>query len=301
MAKTESQFLEDYAQIVEKIVFDEDELETLKITVKNFTEGKISAKELKQLLLQCRDRMVDDISECMLFMGRKIVSEAKSELSRPSLPPPSQIEAQLREEIREKNELLETVAIRVNNLVSKFDDKESVAKTKSVTISIEEVKEEVERRLKQIGTKEWIDMCFYEDAVFFVKLYPKLEALYEERFYGKVETNNGTEGGKKIMANKMEELGFPEDIETDVIKYVSIRNNFQHSMTNLSPTNLELAQEVFAKVLVYLIVSNLEPEFLSHNRETIYSYLTNYFSHKLTGNPPFRKRIVESLKIVFNF
>ncbi len=299
MAKTESQFLEDYAQIVEKIVFDEDELETLKITVKNFTEGKISAKELKQLLLQCRGRMVDDISEYMLFMGRKIVSEVKNELSRPSPPPPSQIEVQLREEIREKNDLLETVAIRVNNLVSKFDDRELIPEPKPVTLSIEEVNEEVERNLNQIGANEWIDMCFYEDTVFFVKLYPKLEALYEERFYERDEANNETEDGKKIMANKMEELGFPEEIETDVIKYVVIRNKFQHSMTDLSTSNLELAQEVFAKVLVYLIASNFELAFLSNHRETVYSCLEDIFIQRLTGSRAFRRRMLARLKTVF--
>ncbi len=293
MAKSQS--VEYYEKLVEPIIFNETELETLKIAIKNFTEGKTNAKDLKVLLLQCRGRMVEDMAELAFMIAQR--SQAEIVTRQPASP--TEVESQLRKEIEEKNELLETVAKRVNNLVNKLNNEEQNEDQKPN--SIEEVKEEVERNLNQIGAKEWIDMCFYEDAVFFVKLYPKLEALYEERFYGRDDTNSGTEDGKKIMANRMEELGFPEDVETDVIKYVSIRNNFQHSMTNLSPSNLELAQEVFAKVMVYLITSNFEPAFLSNHQEKIYSYLTKYFSHKLTGNPPFRKRIVESLKIVFNF
>ncbi len=56
MAKSQS--LANFEQVVEKIIFNEEELETLKIAIKNFTEGKTSAKDLKQLLLQCRGRMM---------------------------------------------------------------------------------------------------------------------------------------------------------------------------------------------------------------------------------------------------
>ncbi len=297
MSKTESQFLADYAHIVEKIVFDQDELEKLKTTVKNLTEGKIGPKELKGLILQCRGRIVGEITEYLLFIGRKIVSDNfKERIPPPSASPPtppSQIEAQLREEIKEKNELLEIVAIRINQLVSKFDDSETVEDQSS--IPIENVKEEVERCLNQIGVKEWIDMCFYEDYKFFVKLYPKLESLYEEKF----SQDNEDKEGKKIMANKMAELGFPEDIETIVIKYISVRNTFQHSMTDISPSNLELAREVFVNVLIYLIVSNLEPTFLLNNRETIQTNLTKYFSKRLTGNPPFRNQILVRVETIF--
>jgi len=59
MAK--SQELANFEQVVEKIIFNDDELTELKIAIKNFTEGKISEKELKHLLLQCRGRMVEEM------------------------------------------------------------------------------------------------------------------------------------------------------------------------------------------------------------------------------------------------
>ena len=50
---TESHDLRHVEPLLEKIIFDENELERLKIAIKNFTEGKTSARELKLLILQC--------------------------------------------------------------------------------------------------------------------------------------------------------------------------------------------------------------------------------------------------------
>ena len=59
---TQRQKLQDFEQVVEKIVFDEQELKELKITIRNLIEGEIESKYLKQKLLQCRGRIVKDIS-----------------------------------------------------------------------------------------------------------------------------------------------------------------------------------------------------------------------------------------------
>ena len=281
MAKSQS--VEYYEKLVEPIIFNETELETLKIAIKNFTEGKTNAIGLKKLLLQCRGRMVEDMAELVFMIAQR--SQAEIVTRQPASP--TEVESQLRKEIEEKNELLETVAKRVNNLVNKLNNEDQNEDQKPN--SIEEVKEEVDRCLKQIGAKEWIDMCFYNDYKFFVKLYPKLEALYNEKF----------DESEEIMANKIVKLGFPKDIEAVVFKYIKIRNKFQHSMTDLSPSNFELAREVFVKAFVYLMVSNLEPSLLSQNREMFFSCLTDFFCHQLTDNQAFRKKILDRLKTVF--
>ncbi len=212
------QALKYYETLVEKIIFNEEELETLKIAIKNLTEGKTNAKELKELLLQCRGRMVEDVSE-LTFM---IAQRSQAEIPTPQSASPTKVESQLRKEIQEKNELLETVARRVGKLVSKLSKGDSSEDQK--LNSIDEVKEEIERCLNQIGAKLWIDMCYYADYKFFAKLYPKLEELYEERFGEIGKNGQDASEGKEIMANKMTKLGFPEDIETIVIEYIIIRN-----------------------------------------------------------------------------
>ncbi len=292
MAK--SQELANFEQMLEKIIFKDEELEELKIAIKNFTERKTSAKELKQLLLQCRSRMTEEVAFFIsLFVKKKTQTSGQSQLSKENLPSPTEVELQLRNEIKEKNDLLETVAIRVNNLVSKLSNDNSEEEKKPNTI--EGVKEEIDRCLTQIGAEQWIKMSYYDDYKFFVKLYPKLEALYKERF-GESEKNSSE--GKEIMANKIVKLGFPEEIETLVIKYIAIRNKFHHSMDDILPSHLELAREVFVNVFLYLIVSNLKIEFLSRDRESLYEELANFFSKRLTGNPIFRKEIARQLKMV---
>ena len=296
MAKTQA--LGNFEQIVEKIIFNQDELEELKIAIRNFATGKTKAQDLKRLLLKYRGRMVDEITDFALFFTEKKTKELLQAVrSEPNLLPPTKVESQLREEIKEKNELLETVAKRVNKLASKFNNEDSSEQTKS-TLN-ERVKKELERCLNKIGAKQWVEMCFYDDYKFFVKLYPKLEALYEERFGESEKNSKDSPEGKEIMANKMVKLGFPKDIETTVIKYIAIRNNFQHTMGDISLSNLELAREAFAKVFVYLSLNSIESKFLLKNREALYSQLTELFSKRLTGNPAFRKIILGRLKTVF--
>lgn len=206
---------------------------------------------------------------------------------------------QLRQQIAERTELLETVANRISELVSKTK-KEAISESKGSSLdSKDSIKIEIKRVFSVIKAKEWLDMSGYDDYKFFVKLYPKLEELYIERFGESEKTSNNNKDGKNIMANKMARLGFPEEVETLVINYVSIRNIFQHSMKDISPSNLEQAHDVFVNVFVYLIVSNLDSKLVSNNRESIYSCLKDYFSKQLSNNPIFLKRMIERFETVF--
>jgi len=293
-----SQELANFEHVVEKIIFNDDELEELKIAINNFSEGKTSGKELKHLLLQCRGRMVEEITDFGFFFAEKRTKKLMQALRSTQQPSsPSKVESQLRDEIIEKNELLEAVAERVKQLVSKLNNDDSKKNQKS--ISIDDAKIEIERCLNQIGAKNWIEICYYNDYKFFVKLYPKLEELYKERFSESEKISGNTNDVKEIMANKMMKLGFPKEIETIVIKYIKIRNNFQHSMDDISPSNLELAREAFVKIFVYLVLSNLESRLPLNNRESLYSCLTDFFSNRLMGNTKKKKKILERIKTVF--
>ena len=119
MAK--SQESEDFKQVVEKIVFDEEELEELKITIRNFTEGKIQAKELKQKLIQNRDRMVKDFSNFLSFCVDRIRNDDKaSEVPKVAINnQPNQTNIRLQQDLIKRNELLKDVANKVNRIMSK--------------------------------------------------------------------------------------------------------------------------------------------------------------------------------------
>ena len=110
-------------QIVEKNIFDENELERLKIAIKNFSEGKTSARELKLLILRCRGRILEDITAFIFFIKKAQIKNKvnlENNHNQPILS--TDVESQLREEISEKSELLETVAQRINRLVYMFEN-----------------------------------------------------------------------------------------------------------------------------------------------------------------------------------
>ena len=115
-----SQKSQDYEQVVEKIVFDADELEELKITIRNFTEGKIQAKQLKQKLIQNRGRMVKDFSNFLSFCVDRIRNDDKSsEVPKVAINNQSnQTNIRLQQDLIERNELLKVVANKVNQIVS---------------------------------------------------------------------------------------------------------------------------------------------------------------------------------------
>jgi len=111
---------EGFEQVVEKIVFDEEELEELKIAIRHFTEGKIQAKQLKQKLLQSRGRMVKEISSFLDFCIDRVRHSSQNQDPRKNSDTNQfRLENnQLQKEITEKNELLETVAKKINFIVS---------------------------------------------------------------------------------------------------------------------------------------------------------------------------------------
>jgi exonuclease VII small subunit len=116
-----SQKSEDFEQVVEKIVFDEEELDELKIIIRKFTEGKIHAKQLKQKLLQSRGRMVKDISNFLSFCVDRIKSDDQiAEVPKITINNQSnQTSIQLQQDLIERNELLTVIAKKVNHIVEK--------------------------------------------------------------------------------------------------------------------------------------------------------------------------------------
>lgn len=297
---TTTQKVEEFELVIEKIVFDEEELAELKIAIRNFSKGTITPKQLKQNVLQNRGRIVKDISNFLTYclnrarendqapVYRKLTDSNQSDLKHD----------QLRQIIAERNELLEVVAKRISALALK-KKKELLVGTKSF-YSEEAIKNEIEHVFSAIKVNKWLNMCGYDDYQFFVKLYPKLEELYNERFGDSEKLNDNNKNVKVIMANKMAKLEFPEGIKAFILQYITVRNIFQHSMKDISQSDLEQAQETFVKVFVYLIISGLDSKLVADNREAFYLSLEDFFSKRLVNNPIFHKKMLERLKTVFN-
>ena len=109
---SKSQEIEDFEQVLEKIIFDEDELTELKNIVGEFAKGKIQPIQLKKRILLCRSRMLKDLKEFVLFY----INSKKQEKELETL------DFKVSRELEERNELLEIVANRVNQLVAKLNE-----------------------------------------------------------------------------------------------------------------------------------------------------------------------------------
>jgi len=108
MAK--SQEIEDFEQVLEKLIFDEDELTELKNIVAEFVKGKVQPRQLKKEILLCRSRMLEDLKEFVLFYINSKKQEKELET----------VDFKLKQDLKERTELLEIVANRVNQLVAKL-------------------------------------------------------------------------------------------------------------------------------------------------------------------------------------
>lgn len=289
--------------VIEKIVFDEGELDELKIAIRNFGKGAITTKQLKQMLLRFRGRIVKDISNFLslcvdraresgqALVDRNFTNSNQSDLAND----------QLRQDIAVRNELLEVVAKKISALASKAKKEKP---TVDESLSLEDIiKSEIERVFLAIKVDEWLDMCGYDDYKFYIKLYNKLQALYRQKFGDDGEKPKNAKKAKveqEIMAERIAKLKFPEEATTELIQFIVIRNNATHDDRDLTPSDMEIAHNAFARLLTYLIVSSLNSQLLAENRKAFYNYLNQYFSSKLENNSKFLGKIKKNLNSLFN-
>lgn len=300
---TTTQEAEDFEQIIEKIVFDEGELDELKISIRNFSKGTITPKLLKQNLLRCRGRIVKDISNFLSFCVDRARDNGQAPVVRKftGLNQSNLANEQLREKIAERNELLEVIAKKISALVLKTK-KDALAVDKSLCME-DIIKIEIKSVFLAIKVDEWLDMCEYDDYKFYIKLYNKLEALYRQKFGDEREKPKKAKNTKEeheIMAGKIVKLNFPEEVTTELIHYITIRNNATHDDWDLTPSDMEIAHNAFVRLLIYLITSSLDAQLLTENRKAFYDYLHQYFSSQLENNTKFLERIKKNLNSLFN-
>ena len=113
MAKSKE--IVDFEHVLEKIIFDEDELNELKGVVGEFAKGKVQPRQLKQEILLCRSRILEVLKEFVLFY----INSKKQEKELETVDSNKQI----RQELEERNKFLEIIANRINQLETKLKKK----------------------------------------------------------------------------------------------------------------------------------------------------------------------------------
>ena len=98
--------------LVEKVIFSGDNLNLLKIKITQLSRNEITPKEMKQLILNQRATMLDEILELFPFFIKNLQENDNSRAKSSDINT-----SDLEQKLGEREELLELVARRIQGLV----------------------------------------------------------------------------------------------------------------------------------------------------------------------------------------
>jgi len=110
--------MQNITEMLEKIVFDENNLGKLKIALNQLKSGELSIKELRETIIELRAEMFEALLKFIPFQLK--LRSAKKDLSQYTEVHPDS--SQLEQEIQEKNSLLETIGSRLNRILENLDN-----------------------------------------------------------------------------------------------------------------------------------------------------------------------------------
>ncbi len=98
-------------EMLEKMLFNEKDLNILKIAIDNMNMGKISPKELRKYIIESRVKIIEKLLKFFPFYLKQVTIEKPLEaLAQPHT------NIKLNQELQEKNEFLKDVGSRVNKI-----------------------------------------------------------------------------------------------------------------------------------------------------------------------------------------
>jgi hypothetical protein len=105
---------------LEKIIFDENDFNKLKQTINDLTLGLIEPKKLKEIIINSRFRLLEELLEFFPFyLKHDNFQHSVEEYAKESVNPDSR----LIEELKEKDEFLQELGNRINNIFNKLKSK----------------------------------------------------------------------------------------------------------------------------------------------------------------------------------
>ena len=108
---TAQKYLSD---VIEKVIFDENELNSLKMLIQDVSIGKLEAKQLRAAILERRVSMMEKIVKLFPFLQKKV-----SGINDPKIVGDTRALQKLEKELEERNSLLENIGSRMQSILSK--------------------------------------------------------------------------------------------------------------------------------------------------------------------------------------
>ena len=105
-------------EMLEKMIFNEKDLNTLKIAIENMNMGKISPKELRKYIIASRGKIIEKLLKFFPFyLKQTTIEKSMEKFTKPD------INIKLEQELQEKNKFLEEVGFKVNKIHEEFKHK----------------------------------------------------------------------------------------------------------------------------------------------------------------------------------
>jgi len=236
--------------LVEKVIFSGDNLNLLKIKITQLSRDEITPKEMKQLILNQRATMLDEILELFPFFIKKLQESDNSRTASSDINT-----SDLEQKLGEREELLELVARRIQGLVQGklAIEKKEVSNFNDDDTKLFSIEDIVIKELQIIDIDSWLKMFEYLDLEkkkvvdefrLLIRLIGNI-GLYHERVFEKDD--------KLPIPKKIKELKFPIELEKDLILLNKARNDAVHDGKEIYEDDRLLMYDVFFRVLQFLL------------------------------------------------
>lgn len=103
-------------EMIEKILLNEKEFDSLKVLINDLSAGKINSRQLKIAIIKSRVNAVRRLIDIFPFFHKSIINQ--QEIDKFTVPPNK--DPKLIYELEEKDKFLEEIGIRISKIVSNF-------------------------------------------------------------------------------------------------------------------------------------------------------------------------------------
>lgn len=101
-------------EMIEQIILNKQELETLKLLINDLSTGKIDSKQLKIAIIKSRANALKRLIDIFPFFHKRIVNQKEIDKFTGN----NTIDPGIIQELEEKNNFLEEIGIRINKIVN---------------------------------------------------------------------------------------------------------------------------------------------------------------------------------------
>lgn len=109
-------------EMLEKILFNEEDLNKLKVAIENLSTGQISPKNFRTQLVENRVKILEKLLQFFPFyLKQESIDKSLKEFTGTD-----DEKVQLSKELKERDDLLEEVGLRVNHIFEKLKEKQEI-------------------------------------------------------------------------------------------------------------------------------------------------------------------------------